>query len=76
MIGVGFKNCRKITLESSFEESGFETALALGESLARHSKKQVVVFLYKKGCPKIKILKKIKLVNTGFLWLRRRIAIT
>ena len=74
MIGVGFKNKRKITLESSFEDNELETAIMLGESLASHSKKTVTVFLYKKGNTKVKVLKNIKLVRTGFLGLRRKVA--
>lgn len=76
MIGVGFKNHKKITLETIFEDSEFETAVALGESLARHSKKLVIVFLYKKGSPKVRILKKIKLVRTGLLRLRKKVMVT
>jgi len=74
MIGVGFKKKGKITLESSFEDNELETAIMLGESLASHSKKTVTVFLYKKGSTKVKILKNIKMVRTGFLGLRKKVA--
>lgn len=73
MIGVGFKNHKKITLEASFEDSEFEAAKAVGESLARHSKNEVLVYLYIKGKLKVKVLKKIKLVRTGFLGLKRKV---
>ena len=74
MIGVGFKKKRKITLESSFEDNELETAIMLGESLASHSKKTVTVFLYKKGNTKVKVLKNIRMVRTGFLGLRKKVA--
>ena len=73
MIGIGFKKNGKITLEASFEDSEFEAAKAVGESLARHNRHEVLVYLYTKGKPKVKVLKKIKLVRTGFLGLRRKV---
>ena len=76
MIGVGFKNHKKITLEASFDDSEFEAAVAVGESLARHNRGEVTVFLYTTGKSKVKILKRIKLVRAGFLGLRRKVAIT
>lgn len=76
MIGVGFKRNSKITLEASYDDSEFDTAVALGEALARHNKHGVIVFLYHKGRQKVKILKKIKMVRAGFLGLRRKIAVT
>jgi len=73
MIGVGFSKGGKITLDASYGDNEFELAVSFGESLARHNKGTVVVFLYKKGIKKVKILKKIRLVNTGFLGLRRKV---
>jgi len=73
MVGVGFKKGRKIKFEAGFSNDSFETAVAFGESLARHRKGEVAVFLYNKGESKVKILKRIKMVRAGFLWLGRRL---
>lgn len=76
MIGVGFRKKRKITLEASYDNGDFDTAVATGESLARHSKGEVVVYLYFKNSNKVKILKRIKMVHAGFLWLGKRVVTT
>jgi len=73
MIGVGFSKKGKIKLAASYEDNEFDLAVSFGEALARHNKGTVEVFLYKKGIKKVKTLKKIKLVNTGFLGLRRKV---
>ena len=69
MIGIGFKRNNKITLEASCFDNELEAATSIGESLARHSRGEVVVYLYHRGKPKVKILKRIKSVRRGFLWL-------
>ena len=75
MIGVGFRGKKKIKMEASYDNSELETAVALGESLAHHNRGEVVVFLYDKGKPRVKVLKRIKAVRSGFLGLRRRVVV-
>jgi len=75
MIGVGFRKGEKITLEASYSDSELDLAIALGESLATHNKGKVLVYLYNKGKPKVKILKTIKRVNTGFFGLRQKVVV-
>ena len=75
MIGVGFKRNGKITLEASCLDNELESATAIGESLARHGRGEVVVYLYHKGKTKVKILKRIKPIRRGFLWLGKGVAV-
>jgi len=75
MIGVGFKRNGKITLEASCLDNELESATAIGESLVRHGKGEVIVYLYHRGKRKVKILKRIKSVRRGFLWLGKGVAI-
>lgn len=76
MVGVGFRKGRKITLEVSFDNDSLESAVAMGESMARHNKKEVIVFLYTKDRPKVKVLKRIKAVRAGFMWLGKKVVAT
>lgn len=73
MIGVGFKKGKKITLEARYENGEFDTAVSMAEALARHNRGEVIVYLYFKGKPKVKILKRIKRIRSGFLWLGRKV---
>ena len=75
MIGIGFRRNGKITLEASCFDNELESATAIGESLARHGKGEVVVYLYHKGKPKVKILKRINSIRRGFLWLGKGVTI-
>jgi len=75
MIGIGFKRNGKITLEASCLDNEIDAATAIGESLARHGKGEVVVYLYHKGKLKVKILKRIRSIRRGFLWLGKGIAV-
>ena len=76
MVGVGFIRNGKIKLEASYSNSDLEIAIALGESLARHNNREVVIFLYNNNSRRVKILKRIKQVRTGFLWISKKVAIT
>jgi hypothetical protein len=76
MVGIGFSKKGKITLEASYGDSELDTAIAMGESLARHGKREVIVYLYKKGKPKVRVLKRIKAVRSGFMWLGKRVIAT
>jgi len=75
VIGIGFKHNGKITCEATCLDNELESATAIGESLARHSNREVIVYLYHRGKQKVKILKRIKSVRKGFLWLGKGVAI-
>ena len=75
MIGIGFRRNSKITREASCLDNELESATAIGESLARHGKGEVVVYLYHKGKSRVKILKRIKSIRRGFLWLGKGVAV-
>lgn len=75
MIGIGFKRNGKITLEASCLDNELEAATVIGESLARHGKCEVAVYLYHKGSSKVKILRRIKSIRRGFLWLGKGVAV-
>ena len=76
MIGVGFKRNGKITCEARYMDGELETAMVLGEGLARHNRGEVLVYLYKKDRPGVKVLKRIRLTRTGFLGLGRKVVTT
>jgi len=75
MIGVGFKRNGKIKLEVSYDDSELEVAIAMGESLARHNRGEVYVFLVTKGKPKVKVLKRIRRARSGFLGIGRKVVV-
>ena len=75
MIGIGFKRNGKITREASCLDHELEAATAIGESLAMHGKGEVVVYIYRKNRPKVKILKRIKSIRRGFLWLGKGVVV-
>ena len=75
MIGIGFRHNGKVTLEAKCEDSELDAATSIGESLAKHGKGEVVVYLFRRHKPKVKILKRIKLIRRGFLWLDKGVAV-
>jgi len=76
MIGVGvLHRDKRITKQASYDDSSLDTAIAMGESLARHNNDKIIVFLYSKGSSKVTVLKRIKRVRTGFLGLKQKIVV-
>ena len=75
MIGIGFKRNGKITLEARCLDNELDAATAIGQSLAKYSKNEVIVYLYHKNNTKVKTLKRIKSIRRGFLWLDKEVAV-
>ena len=75
MIGIGFKRNGRITLEARCEDNELDAATAMGESLGRNGKGEVLIFLHTKGKSKVRILKRIKSIRRGFLWLGKGVAV-
>lgn len=73
MIGVGFRSKvdrTKINVLAKYADNELDTAVAMAQSLIRHNKGEMLVFLSPNGSGKVRILKRVKKTWRGKIIVR------